>query len=242
MLQHEIENQDFVMQVQLLNLLKVIIFQSGFREGQDNRKYVTSILAGKMFVPVLMNGLFTEIPYVRIQFINFISLCIPILSEFLEPGELTNSIKSLLVSYYEIVQILQKEEEEDNNNDVGISDSQLYDSFTGEQLMQENVKERFVTSNKRELQKRRTLIFNTKKTLDKKEQPITSPEVVEIRMSTVIQEANKHREEESTRKKPELKTSNPFSKRQQNKSEVLTLLDGVKQILNFFLKLKPIVG
>jgi hypothetical protein len=232
MLQHEIENQDFVMQVQLLNLLKVIIFQSGFKEGQENRKYATSILTGKMFVPVLMNGLFTEIPYVS-------SLCIPILSEFLEPGELTNSIKSLLVSYYEIIQILQKEEEDDA--DVGISDSQLYDSFTGEQLMQENVKERFVTSNKRELQKRRTLIFNTKNTLAKKEQPVISSEVVEIRMSTVIQEANKHREEETTKKKQELKSSNPFSKRQQNKSEVLTLLDGVKQILNFFLKLKPIV-
>lgn len=47
------------------------------------------------------------------QFITFLNQCILILSKFLTHPSLTDSIKAILASYYEIVLQLQSQEEEE---------------------------------------------------------------------------------------------------------------------------------
>ncbi len=65
------------------------------------------------FKLLCIKGLNTEISYIRMQFITFLNQCILILSQFLVHPSLTNSIKSILASYYEIVLQLQNQEEEE---------------------------------------------------------------------------------------------------------------------------------
>jgi len=53
--------------------------------------------------------------YVRVQFINFISLCISILTEYLEKNALTYCVTSILKAYFDI--ILSKHLETAENNE-----------------------------------------------------------------------------------------------------------------------------
>mmetsp|Transcript_26438 Transcript_26438/g.23381 ORF Transcript_26438/g.23381 Transcript_26438/m.23381 type:complete len:159 (+) Transcript_26438:895-1371(+) len=102
-LHHAINNNDYVLQVQLLNLLKVILFQSSFSSYEGTRYQCVALLSSRWFVPNLLKGLNVDQPYVRVQFINFISMCISILTENLQKESLTLCISSILKAYFEII-------------------------------------------------------------------------------------------------------------------------------------------
>ena len=51
----------------------------------------------------MLSGLNTPFSYVRSQFINFISTCIPLIADFLDPIQCTEAIKHILFTYYRII-------------------------------------------------------------------------------------------------------------------------------------------
>ncbi len=51
----------------------------------------------------MLNGLNTPFAYVRAQFINFITSCIELIANFLEPEQCTECIKHILFNYYKII-------------------------------------------------------------------------------------------------------------------------------------------
>lgn len=51
----------------------------------------------------MLTGLKTHFPYVRSQFVNFITSCIELIADFLEPDQATKCIKEILLTYYRII-------------------------------------------------------------------------------------------------------------------------------------------
>ena len=220
-LQHSIENRDIVMQVQLLNILKVILFQSAYKNLaiyktqtaiNERKKEITTLLSSKKFIPCFLQGLKTEVSYVRVQFINFLSQCVFVLSEFLTHPVLTDTVKTILNAYYDMVSQLQTIDKDGNE-------------IVNEEEEDEIEYEFFTADFDNEKKNERTSVLKIVEKKDEKlpfsNQNITSP---------VINPSAQNK-----------KTNNPFSKRQQNQHEIYALLEGIKKILNFFLKFKPVV-
>jgi hypothetical protein len=72
-------NQEYITQIQLLNLLKTVFFNSSFRQKgsvENIRAFFKGIFTKQFFMSSMLNGLYTPFAYVRAQFITFISACI----------------------------------------------------------------------------------------------------------------------------------------------------------------------
>ena len=85
-LNQAVMNQEYITQIQLLNLFRVIFFSSSFRkkgELADVRGFLKTTFTQETFMESLLNGLHTPFSYVRSQFINFITVCIPLIADFL---------------------------------------------------------------------------------------------------------------------------------------------------------------
>jgi len=189
-LHHAINNFDYVLQVQLLSLLKVILCQSSFCSYEGTRYKCVALLSSNKFVPNLLKGLNVDQPYVRVQFINFISLCISVLTEHLPQKEtLTNSVISILRAYFDI--ILNKHLEISENNDE-------FESWESDNV--------------------------------NFEEDIASRKIVEMSGDEA-----KKAEETKTRA-----ARNTFTIRYQSQNEIYILLEGVKKILDYFLKFKTL--
>lgn len=76
------------MQIQLINLIKNIFFNSSFRKKAEISKvrlFFKKVFTNKIFIVSLLEGLHTPFAYVRSQFILFITVCIPLIADFLDP-------------------------------------------------------------------------------------------------------------------------------------------------------------
>lgn len=74
------------MQIQLLNILKNIFFSSSFRKKADSveiRAFFKTVFTNKTFIDSTLEGLNTPFSYVRGQFISFLTICIPLIADFL---------------------------------------------------------------------------------------------------------------------------------------------------------------
>jgi hypothetical protein len=74
------------MQVQLINLLRSIFFNSSFRKKGDLfkvREFFKKVFTDKTFLKSILEGLHTPFAYVRAQFIGFITSAIPLIADFL---------------------------------------------------------------------------------------------------------------------------------------------------------------
>ena len=186
-LHHSINNADYVLQVQILNLFKVILFQSSFCQYEEMRYKCVALLSSKRFIPNLLKGLNVDQPYVRVQFINFISLCIGVLTENLPQKEvLTNLVISILRAYFEI--ILNKHLEISENNDE-------FEPWENDNMNFED-------------------------------------DILAKKIEMHTDEAKKTAEGKRAAR-------NTFTIRYQNQNEIYILLEGVKKILDYFLKFKP---
>ena len=108
-LKQSIKNRDYVMEVQLLNLLKVIFQLKSFQAIATDKHHLRlktqfqQLLTSLLFVPNLLNGLNTEYSYVRVQFVNFVSLSIPIISEFITQNDLTSLTIGVFNKYFQLL-------------------------------------------------------------------------------------------------------------------------------------------
>ena len=79
-------NREYIMQIQILNILKTIFFSSSFRKKADAieiRQFFKTVFTNKIFLSSTLEGLNTPFSYVRSQFISFLTICIPLIADFL---------------------------------------------------------------------------------------------------------------------------------------------------------------
>ena len=90
-------------------------------EQGSSHKQLVDILGNQLFIPNILAGLKTKVPYVRLRYIDFITLCIGPLTKFLQHPTLTIRIKSIITAYFELIKKQKKLEgdeviEEDDEN------------------------------------------------------------------------------------------------------------------------------
>jgi hypothetical protein len=100
------------MQVQLLNLFRVVFFSSAFRRLPNPKLLpaiqvtMTNTVSNDIFIPTLIRGMTTSLLYVRSQYISYISTCLPLLAEYLSWQTLTSCVKSVLAAYFTIIKTI----------------------------------------------------------------------------------------------------------------------------------------
>lgn len=102
-------NREYIMQIQILNMLKNIFFSSSFRKKADSqqiRDFFKTVFTNKTFISSTLEGLNTPFSYVRSQFISFLTICIPLIADFLEPADCTECIRNIIFNYYRIIKDL----------------------------------------------------------------------------------------------------------------------------------------
>ena len=105
-LSQSVVNKEYITQIQLLNLFRTLFFSSSFRkkgELKEVRTFLKLTFNSEFFVGSLLQGLQTSFAYVRSQFINFITVCIPLIADFLEPEDCTRCVKKILLTYYTLI-------------------------------------------------------------------------------------------------------------------------------------------
>ena len=108
-LKQVVTNREYIMQIQILNILKNIFFSSSFRkkaDSQEIRDFFKSVFTNKIFINSTLDGLNTPFSYVRSQFISFLTICIPLIADFLEPNDCTECIRNIIFNYYRIIKDL----------------------------------------------------------------------------------------------------------------------------------------
>ena len=101
-----IQNKEYITQIQLLNLFRTLFFSSSFRKKgklDEVRNFFKITFTKDQFVQGILSGLHTPFSYVRGQFISFISTCIPLIADFLDPVQCTETVKNILFTYYRII-------------------------------------------------------------------------------------------------------------------------------------------
>ena len=75
------------------------------KKGELNevRGFFKTIFTNTYFISSLLKGLNTPFSYVRSQFISFITVCIPLIADFLDPEDCTRCIKLILITYHKII-------------------------------------------------------------------------------------------------------------------------------------------
>ena len=228
-LSHAIQNRDYVMQVQLINLLKVILFQSSYCRFDATKAECMSLLSSQYFIPNLLKGLELRISYVRVQYINFISLCIGVLTDHLKHPVLTALIQSVLKTYYDLIYDMQLDQSEEDDDDYEKFQSEYFLEIDGDKSPDKLIK---MEGDQPELSKSQI------NALSPARQPSMQNSMVQmtIEKRSVIKSNFK---EESEAKRS---TKDAFSLRHQNQNDISMLLEGVKKILHYFLKFKAQVS
>ena len=86
LLDEAIENNDEVMQVQLLAVIKIIDFNSSdqYENRPDRKNIIFSLIREDLLTKVLIKGMTSEFYFVRENFINFTKSCLPIFSVLID--------------------------------------------------------------------------------------------------------------------------------------------------------------
>lgn len=88
-LHFSIINCELVNQIQVLNLLKTILFSSAMRKSteSDLKVFLKEFVSRPLFIQSLMLGLDNHSPYIKERYVEFLGLCIPLFLEYhREPG------------------------------------------------------------------------------------------------------------------------------------------------------------
>jgi hypothetical protein len=101
LLDKAIENNDEVMQVQLLAIIKIIDFNSSaqYENNPDKKNIILSLLKDDILTKVLIKGMTSDYYFVRENFINFTKNCLPIFSAIIEKKAEFENIFGLGVNF-----------------------------------------------------------------------------------------------------------------------------------------------
>ena len=230
---HSIQNRDYVMQVQLINLLKTILFQTNYGRSEETKNHCVSLLSSRYFMPNLLRGLELQMQYVREQYINFISLSIGILTEHLKHPTLTSVIQSVLKTYFDIILSKKLDELDDAEDD--------YDAFESDYIILDGTEDKSTAEKRIKMEGDQPQTDTSSKLqISKKESQFSAVtpikgSVLQKTSTSPSKTSKAHGKEEVDTKKQK---KDGFSAKYQTQAEIIRLLDGVKKILQFFLNLK----
>ena len=88
-----ISKKDNAMQVQLLNLLNVVLFECQFSRDMENCK---KVLTSVVFIDILTQGLKNQVAYVRQHFIDFVVYLIPMMTNLLHENDIIDCVKEII--------------------------------------------------------------------------------------------------------------------------------------------------
>jgi hypothetical protein len=97
---HAIQKTESVIQLLLLNLLQVILYQTPFVE---NRTAAIACFESEDFAEVYLKALHTHDSYIRSHWINFIIPSLELIVTFIKEPKLTHYISSLLHSFFTLI-------------------------------------------------------------------------------------------------------------------------------------------
>lgn len=100
---HAVANGNFEMQVQLLSLLKFIIFGKSTMNSPEKKIELLAILDSPLLMPKIIQGLNSRSPYVLLQYVNFINQAMPTLCEVLPSENLDKLINQILKTYRTLI-------------------------------------------------------------------------------------------------------------------------------------------
>mmetsp|Transcript_39177 Transcript_39177/g.37564 ORF Transcript_39177/g.37564 Transcript_39177/m.37564 type:complete len:128 (-) Transcript_39177:2670-3053(-) len=90
-----IDNQKNAMQVHMLGLLKVILFQCNF-DSYESRQLCEKILKDPYLIDSIVKGMKNEESFVRFHFIQFAEQIIPFMQNLIKPQDFTLHIKKII--------------------------------------------------------------------------------------------------------------------------------------------------
>ena len=127
-LQESLKSEDEVMQVQLVNLLKVLLISTA-SEHKNFKEQINMILNSNMFQSCIVNGIQINYIFVRGYFIHFVESCLPVFKSVLTFNQNLNLAKKLILTTTNFLvgrvkyNIIQKSEEKENNVNAKSSDN-----------------------------------------------------------------------------------------------------------------------
>jgi hypothetical protein len=102
-LNNAIANRDTVMQVELLSIIRIILFNCNY----DNHQYrinATEIFSHNLFMPIIKKGVRSEISFVRSSYITFVENVLPLFTRFLQHSSLTSIISQLVCALCQLLE------------------------------------------------------------------------------------------------------------------------------------------
>ena len=101
LLDKAIENNDEVMQVQLLAVIKKLGFNSSiqYENNNDKKEIILSLLKDDILTKVLIKGMTSDYYFVRENFINFTKNCLPIFTQIIEKKEEFETIFGIGINF-----------------------------------------------------------------------------------------------------------------------------------------------
>ena len=96
-------NSDHILQIQLLNLIDCIFFNSMMRNSH-NSKSLRGLISNPQFTKVILEGLNTEFPYIKERFVEFINKSIPLYLEY--HNQSSELISQILNNYFSKIMLV----------------------------------------------------------------------------------------------------------------------------------------
>ena len=108
-----------ILQIQFLNLLDCIFFNSSFKNS-NNHKKIQEIVGRPIFIKTILEGLNTEFPYIKERFVEFINKSIPLFLEYFR--ESSDLINRILNNYFSKIMLVHSHRlESSQSRDIEIS-------------------------------------------------------------------------------------------------------------------------
>lgn len=185
----------------------------------DKKKEIANILQSK-FVKNLLNGLKNKTSYIKLQYVNFIKDSITIISEFLAPANLSETINEILKHYYSsLMELKPDSEEEEWNEDVNVF---IIDLDERGKKKSHHIKKNATLNQtiNQTIIMDKSSIYGNNTSLEKTKAQILNNE-----------------DENFLSKESKGKTNNNlFSESQQNQNQIFVILEAIKSTLNFYFK------
>lgn len=101
---HALMNKNYVIQVQLLTLLRIILFDKNIFNSSSQKDRMRSILSRPLLITAIVKGLRSPSPYVLTQYVNFLNTSLNTFCEVLEFSDTKTFIEMVVQTYQDLLE------------------------------------------------------------------------------------------------------------------------------------------
>lgn len=119
---HAIMNKNYVIQVQLLSLLKIILFDKSMLNSSENKDRMRELLSRPLLTNAIVKGLSSPSPYVLSQYINFLNFSLDPICSVLDFKDTKEFILRVVGMYQHLLSdyALQGGQEQEDDDENGV--------------------------------------------------------------------------------------------------------------------------